>query len=179
MKREDVLRSGTYPMLIGGKEVPSLSGKTFATIDPSNGRKLADVYEAGPEDVAAAVAAARKAFDEGWRSTLPRERSRKLLRLAELLAAKVEPLSWLECYDAGKPIAAVCHGPQLLITVNALRGRTATCWPSIAIDVKNAGGMYVDRPVVEDGPVITARKWDDVPAFSEAIVRAVRRDAAA
>lgn len=106
MKREDVLRSGTYPMLIGGKEVPSLSGKTFATIDPSNGRKLADVYEAGPEDVAAAVAAARKAFDEGWRSTLPRERSRKLLRLAELLAAKVEPLSWLECYDAGKPIAA-------------------------------------------------------------------------
>ena len=74
---------------------------------------------------------------------------------------------------AGKPVAAIDHGPQVLITVNALRGRTATCWPSIAIDVKNAGGMYVDRPVVEDGPVITARKWDDVPAFCEAIARAV------
>jgi protease I len=78
-----------------------------------------------------------------------------------------------DALDTGKPVAAIDHGPQLLITVNALRGRTATCWPSIAIDVKNAGGKYVDRPVVEDGPVITARKWDDVPAFCEAIARAV------
>jgi protease I len=78
-----------------------------------------------------------------------------------------------DALDTGKPVAAIDRGPQLLITVNALRGRTATCWPSIAIDIKNAGGKYVDRPVVEDGPVITARKWDDVPAFSDAIVRAV------
>jgi protease I len=72
-----------------------------------------------------------------------------------------------------KPVGAIDRGPQVLISVNALRGRTVTCWPSIAIDVKNAGGKYVDRPVVEDGPVVTARKWDDVPAFCEAIVRAV------
>jgi protease I len=78
-----------------------------------------------------------------------------------------------DALEAGKPVAAIDHGPQMLITVNALRGRTATCWPSIAIDLKNAGGMYVDRPVVEDGPVITARKWDDVPAFCDAIARAV------
>jgi protease I len=78
-----------------------------------------------------------------------------------------------EALESGKPVAAIDHGPMLLITVNALRGRTATCWPSIAIDVKNAGGRYVDRPVVEDGPIITARKWDDVPAFCEAIARAV------
>ena len=45
---------------------------------------------------------------------------------------------------AGKPVAAICHGPQLLISINALRGKTVTCWPSIAIDVKNAGGLYVD-----------------------------------
>ncbi|MBE0594674.1 MAG: aldehyde dehydrogenase, partial [Gemmatimonadales bacterium] len=105
MKREEVLRPGPYPMLIGGKEVPSLSGKTFVTVDPSTGQKLADVYEAGPEDVATAVAAAQKAIGT-WRSTLPRERSRKLLKLAGLLEKKVETLSWLECYDAGKPIAA-------------------------------------------------------------------------
>lgn len=74
---------------------------------------------------------------------------------------------------AGKPVAAICHGPQLLISVNALRGRTVTCWPSIAIDVKNAGGLYVDRPVVEDGNLITSRKPDDVPAFAEAILRAL------
>jgi protease I len=78
-----------------------------------------------------------------------------------------------EAMDAAKPVAAICHGPQLLISADALRGRTLTCWPSIAIDVKNAGGLYVDKPVVEDGNLITSRKPDDVPVFSEAIVRAV------
>jgi protease I len=76
---------------------------------------------------------------------------------------------------AGKPVAAICHGPQLLISVNALRGRTVTCWPSIAIDVKNAGGLYVDKPVVEDANIITSRKPDDVPLFSDAILRALAR----
>ena len=76
---------------------------------------------------------------------------------------------------AGKVVAAICHGPQLLISANALRGRTLTCWPSIAIDVKNAGGLYVDKPVVEDRNLITSRKPDDVPAFSEAIILALSR----
>ena len=74
---------------------------------------------------------------------------------------------------AGKPVAAICHGPQVLISANAVRGRTITCWPSIAIDVKNAGGLYVDRPTVRDGNVITARKVDDIPVFCEAIVEAL------
>jgi protease I len=80
-----------------------------------------------------------------------------------------------DAVDAGKPVAAICHGPQMLISVNALRGRTVTCWPSIAIDVKNAGGRYVDKPVVEDGNIITSRKPDDVPVFAEAIVKALSR----
>ncbi len=75
---------------------------------------------------------------------------------------------------AGKPVAAICHGPQMLISADALRGRTLTCTPSIAVDVKNAGGLYVDRPVVEDGNIITSRKPDDVPQFAEAILRALR-----
>ena len=74
---------------------------------------------------------------------------------------------------AGKPVAAICHGPQVLISADVLRGRTVTCWPSIAIDVKNAGGLYVDRPVVEDGNLITSRKPDDVPRFTAAILRAL------
>ena len=78
-----------------------------------------------------------------------------------------------DAMEAGKPVAAICHGPQLLISANALRGRTLTCWPSIAIDVKNAGGLYVDKPVVEDGNLITSRKPDDVPVFCEAIIRAL------
>lgn len=74
---------------------------------------------------------------------------------------------------AGKPVAAICHGPQVLISANVLHGRMLTCWPSIAVDVKNAGGLYVDRPVVRDGNLITSRKPDDVPAFTEAIVHAL------
>ena len=80
-----------------------------------------------------------------------------------------------EAMESGKPVAAICHGPQVLISANALRGRTLTCWPSIAIDVKNAGGLYVDKPVVEDGNLITSRKPDDVPMFSEAIIRALSK----
>ena len=76
-----------------------------------------------------------------------------------------------DAMQAGKPVAAICHGPQLLISANALRGRTLTCWPSIAVDVKNAGGRYVDRPVVEDGNLITSRKIDDLQVFNDAIIR--------
>ena len=74
---------------------------------------------------------------------------------------------------AGKVVAAICHGPQVLISADVVRGRTLTCWPSIAVDVKNAGGLYVDQPVVEDGTLITSRKPDDVPAFCDAIIRAL------
>ena len=80
-----------------------------------------------------------------------------------------------DAMTAGKPVAAICHGPQVLISANTLRGRTLTCWPSIAIDVKNAGGLYVDKPVVEDGNLITSRKPDDVPMFSDAIIKALTR----
>jgi protease I len=78
-----------------------------------------------------------------------------------------------EMYEAGKPVAAICHAASLLISANAVRGRTLTCWPSIAVDVKNAGGMYVDKPVVEDGNLITSRKPDDIPMFNDAIIRAL------
>ena len=78
-----------------------------------------------------------------------------------------------DAMDAGKPVAAICHGPQLPISADVLRGRTLTCWPSIAVDVKNAGGLYVDKPVVEDGNLITSRKPDDVPMFSDAIIKAL------
>ena len=76
-----------------------------------------------------------------------------------------------DCMAAGKPVAAICHGPSVLINANVLRGKTLTCWPSIAVDIKNAGGRYVDRPIVEDGNLITSRKVDDLPVFNDAIIR--------
>src|SRR5436190_13956141 len=79
-----------------------------------------------------------------------------------------------EMNEAGKPVAAICHAASMLISANAVKGKTLTCWPSIAIDVKNAGGMYVDKPVVEDGNLITSRKPDDIPFFNDAIIRALK-----
>jgi len=72
-------------------------------------------------------------------------------------------------------VAAMGHGPQVLISAAAIHGRTVTCWPSIAIDVTNAGGLYVDRPVVEDRGVVTSRKVDDASAFVDAILQRIRR----
>ena len=72
------------------------------------------------------------------------------------------------------PVGAIGHGAQVLISAAVVAGRTLTCWPSIAIDVKNAGGLYVDRPVVDDDGVITARKVDDVGVFADAMVRRIK-----
>ena len=73
----------------------------------------------------------------------------------------------------GIVIGAIGHGPQVLISSTVVAGRTMTCWPSIAIDLKNAGALYVDRPVVDDGGIITARKTDDVAGFVDAILKRI------
>jgi len=70
----------------------------------------------------------------------------------------------------GLPIAAICHGPQLLIDADALRGKKITSWKSIRRDVENAGATWVDEAVVIDGALITSRKPEDVPAFTQALV---------
>lgn len=72
---------------------------------------------------------------------------------------------------ASKPVAAVCHAPSLLIEADLVYGRQVTSWPSIKIDLINAGARWVDREVVIDGNVITSRRPDDLPAFSDAILR--------
>jgi deglycase len=75
--------------------------------------------------------------------------------------------------DAGKPVAAICHGPWLLVEADLLRGKTATSWPSIRTDLKNAGANVVDQPAVTDGNIVTSRNPDDVPAFTEAVIRLI------
>lgn len=76
--------------------------------------------------------------------------------------------------EAGKVIGAICHGPQLLISADVVRGRRVTSWPSVAVDLKNAGAKWVDEPVVRDGNLITARKPSDLPRFNKAIIEALR-----
>jgi protease I len=73
-----------------------------------------------------------------------------------------------------KPLAAICHGPWVLCSTPALKGRKATCFHSIKDDLVNAGATYVDAEVVVDGHVITSRKPDDLPAFMSALIKALR-----
>ncbi len=73
--------------------------------------------------------------------------------------------------DAKKPIAAICHGPWTLINAGAVKGRRMTSWPSLQTDLKNAGANWVDETCVVDGPLVTSRKPDDIPAFNEAMIK--------
>jgi protease I len=75
--------------------------------------------------------------------------------------------------DAGKPVGAICHGPWLLVEADVLRGRTATSWPSIRTDLRNAGADVVDREVVVDGNIVTSRKPGDIPAFTQALIECI------
>jgi len=76
-----------------------------------------------------------------------------------------------EIMQAGKPIAAICHGPWTLIETGLLQGRTMTSYPSISTDLKNAGVNWVDEEVVIDKGLVTSRKPDDIPAFNQKMVQ--------
>ena len=75
----------------------------------------------------------------------------------------------------GKPVAAICHGPWLLVHADILRDRTATSWPSIRTDLRNAGAHVVDEAAVTDGNIVTSRKPEDVPFFTEALIKLIER----
>ena len=90
----------------------------------------------------------------------------------ERLRIHEAPVAFARAFvESGKPVAAICHGPQLLISADVLRGRTVTCVAGIRDDVKNAGATYVDQALVEDGNLITSRIPSDLPQFNEAITR--------
>ena len=72
---------------------------------------------------------------------------------------------------AHKPIAAICHGPWLLVEADLVRGRKLTSWPSLKSDIRNAGGTWVDEEVVIDQGLITSRKPADIPSFNKEIIR--------
>ena len=77
-----------------------------------------------------------------------------------------------EFFDAGKPVAAICHGPWTLIEAGVVKNRTLTSWPSVKTDLINAGAKWVDREVVTDNGLVTSRKPADIPAFNEKMIEA-------
>jgi protease I len=76
-------------------------------------------------------------------------------------------------FEAGKPVAAICHGPWTLVEADVVRGRTLTSWPSLKTDIKNAGGEWVDEEVYVDSGLVTSRKPDDLPAFCDKLAEEI------
>ncbi|QNE21287.1 type 1 glutamine amidotransferase [Kribbella qitaiheensis] len=75
--------------------------------------------------------------------------------------------------ESGKPVAAICHAPWTLVEADVVRGKTVTSWPSLQTDLRNAGATWVDKELVTDGNLITSRNPDDLPAFNDALLKAI------
>src|SRR5437667_1118682 len=73
-------------------------------------------------------------------------------------------------FREGKPVAAICHGPQVLISASLVRGKTMTSWPAIRADLRNAGAKWINEEVVVDNGLVTSRKPDDIPAFNKKMI---------
>jgi protease I len=94
----------------------------------------------------------------------------------DTLRVNKEAIAFIKRFvTAGKPIAAICHGPWTLIEADAVRGKKLTSWPSLHTDLKNAGAQWVDQEVVIDGSLITSRKPDDLPAFNREFIKVLEQ----
>ena len=149
----DALRAAGASITVVGPTAPTeFTGKNGATVTSSltAGRARAEDFDA-------------LVIPGGWAPDRMRMRHAMVDLVRDVAAA-------------GKPVAAISHGPLMLISAKLIDQRMVTCWPSIAIDVRNAGGLYMDKPVVEDGNLITSRRPDDVSDFCNAIIQALSRD---
>ena len=138
---------------------------TLVSLKPGEIQAMkADVNAAGKHPVAAVVADADPASFDGL--LLPGGTTNPdKLRLDDKAVAFVAAF-----VTAGKPIAAICHGPWMLINAGGVQGRTLTSWPSLQTDLRNAGATWVDQEVASDGNLVTSRNPKDLPAFCKAIV---------
>ena len=90
------------------------------------------------------------------------------------LRTNAKAMEFVRAFDsAGKPLAAICHAPWLLAEAGVAKGRELTSWPSVRTDLENAGARWKDAEVVTDAHLITSRKPDDIPAFSQALIDAL------
>ncbi len=148
-----------YRMQEAGYEVEVVGpqrGKTY-----TGGKGLPFTADLGPEDVR---------VDDYVAVIVPGGKAPDHLRTIPAMVNIVR-----EAVQKDKVVAAVCHGPQVLIEADVLRGRRATCYVSVSTDLKNAGASYTDEPVVVDGNIVTSRMPGDLPAFCKATVELLSR----
>jgi protease I len=141
---EEFKKAGHTVTIIGleaGKLIPGDKGKVEATTDKSINEVRADQFDA---------------------LLIPGGGSPDKLRANEKMVEFVRQM-----YDARKPIFAICHGPQLLLSADRYKGYKLTAWQTIQGDLQKAGAEVLDKEVIVDGHVVTSRKPDDIPAFIE------------
>jgi len=94
----------------------------------------------------------------------------------DYLRLSAESIAFIHAFGmANKPIAAICHGPWTLIDAELVTNRQMTSWPTLQVDLENAGAKWSDQPVVVDGKLVTSRKPDDIPAFNQAILEQLQQ----
>jgi protease I len=170
---------------LSGKKIAILSTDGFEQVELTEPKKALENAGAKTE-----VISPHSGEIKGWKST---EWGDKVKVDRELKAAKANDYDALlipggvmnpdklrmdqnavnfvkQFFEAGKPVAAICHGPQILIEAGVVRGRKLTSWPSLKTDLRNAGAEWTDQQVIVDGNLTTSRKPDDLPAFNHSIV---------
>lgn len=155
-RRPAFLNDTTKKMLIGGKWVGARSGKTFPTYNPSTGEELARIAQGGPEDVDAAVIAARAAFDGPWRKFRPYDRQEILLKLAALVERDFDDFAMIDALEMGEPITRRRNAKRRILGLIRYYAGMATALHGETVENSAVGGEYVSYTVKEPVGVVGA-----------------------
>ncbi len=168
--------------MLDGEKVAILVTDGFEQSEMTEPRKALEEQGAKTEIVSPAEGSVKGWQKENWgdefRVDVPLEQANPNDYHALLLPGGVmspdrlrmnpKAVSFVKAFmEAGKPVAAICHGPWTLVEADVIKGRTLTSWPSLHTDIRNAGGKWVDQEVVVDDNLVTSRKPSDIPAFNQ------------
>jgi protease I len=152
--------------LVEPRKALDAAGARTSIVSPKGGRIKAWVHDHWGEEVEVDVELANARVDDFDALMLPGGvMNPDKLRMDERAVRFVRSF-----FEAGKPVAAICHAPWMLVEAGVVQGKTLTSWPSLRTDITNAGGDWVDREVVTDEGLVTSRKPDDIPAFNRKMI---------
>jgi protease I len=152
--------------LVKPKEALEEAGAVTEVVSPSSGKIQGMVHDKKGEKVAVDVALEKADVNDYDALMIPGG----LINPDTLRTNKTALEFVRRFFAAGKPVAAICHAPWVLIDAGVIKGRTLTSWPAIQTDIRNAGGHWVDMEVVVNQGLVTSRKPDDIPAFNEKMI---------
>jgi protease I len=172
-----------------GKRIAILVTDGFEQVELTEPKKALEAEGAHTAIIAPKGGDVKAWKDSGWGDNFPVDSTLGTINAADYDALllpggvmnpdklRMEPnaIAFIQAFaEAGKPIAAICHGPWTLIEAGIVEGRTLTSYPSLKTDIQNAGGHWVDEEVVTDNGLVTSRKPDDLPAFNRKFIEEIR-----